>query len=128
MKKSLITFAPAEDRTCDPPHVKQMLYHVAIKAGLYKCAIYLTLLHIPPPFLNSSPNLNLSSHEPIADMDVLRAHQTGYLCWVPDITGEKILITFAPAEESNPQPLTCEPNTLLSCSKARQYKCVLYTY
>ena len=26
---------PAEDRTLDPLHVKQTLYHVAIKAGFY---------------------------------------------------------------------------------------------
>ena len=30
-----------------------------------KCVLYLTLLHIPPPVLDSSPNLNLSFHEPI---------------------------------------------------------------
>ena len=53
-EKILITFALAEDRTSDPPHVKQTLYHDAIKAGLYRKAV--KLCYIPnttsysPPF------------------------------------------------------------------------------
>ena len=33
----------------------------------------------------------------ILDTDVLQAHQMGFLLWMPNVTGEKMLITFAPA-------------------------------
>ena len=33
----------------------------------------------------------------ILERDVLRAHQMGYLRWAPNVTGEEMLITFAPA-------------------------------
>ena len=38
-EKILITFVPAEKRTRNPPHVKQTLYHIAIKAVLYRKAV-----------------------------------------------------------------------------------------
>ena len=43
---------------CDRP----TLYHIAIKAGLCYCMMCQSLLHIPPPFFDSSSNLNLSNH------------------------------------------------------------------
>ena len=38
---------PAEDRTRDPPHVKRILYHVTIKAGLYRKAVLVCYIPIP---------------------------------------------------------------------------------
>ena len=38
---------PAEDLTRDPPHVKRTLYHVAIKAGLYRKAVQVCYIPIP---------------------------------------------------------------------------------
>ena len=63
--------------------------------------IYLALLHITPPFLDSSSNLSLSFNEPVytcyvPDTDVLRGHLMGFLRWAPIVTGEKILNTFVP--------------------------------
>ena len=40
----LITFAPAGDRTCDPPHKSPILYRVAIKAGLYRKAVQVFII------------------------------------------------------------------------------------
>ena len=44
-------FAPAEDRTRDPPHKNPTLYCVAIKAGLYGKAVEVYLI---PKLLHSS--------------------------------------------------------------------------
>ena len=57
---NLITFCPAEDRTRDTPHLKQRLYHV--RRYNSRLVHYLTLVHIPPPILDSSANLKLSNH------------------------------------------------------------------
>ena len=87
----------------------QHLYQVAIKAGLYRKAlqvcIYLTLLHIPLPFSDSSPNLNVSNHSVAGH----QAHRTGYLGLVPDETGEKFVSPFAPTEDQIRDPPHAKP-------------------
>ena len=68
-------------------------------ARQYQCPIYLTLLHIPIPFLDSSPNLNLSNHS-------LPGHQ-------PHKMGLFTLgARCSPGWGSNPWTSTCEANTL----------------
>ena len=51
--------------------------------------IYLSLLHISPPFLDSSLNLSWIFNEPLPDMDLLLSNQIGYLPWMPNVTGQK---------------------------------------
>ena len=52
-EKMLNTFCPGRGSNQDLLRGSQTLYCVAIKAGLYsrqyKCVLYLTLPHIPPP-------------------------------------------------------------------------------
>ena len=48
-EKIPITYAPAEDRTCDPWHKNPILCHIAIKAGLYRhtVQIQVCIKHVP---------------------------------------------------------------------------------
>ena len=104
----LITFAPVEDRTRHPANAKPTLSNIAIKVGLYRKAVKVCYIPNTTTFLDLSPNLSLSFNEPIPDMNVLRAHRKG-LCWAPDVTGEKVLSTFAPAEDWTCDPLYAKP-------------------
>ena len=45
-----------------------------------------------PSFLDLTPNLILSFHEPILDTDVRRAYQTGCLPWALDVTWPSIFL------------------------------------
>ena len=47
MKKNIFGPDPAEDRTREPPHKNPTLYHVAIKAGLYRKAVQVCYIPIP---------------------------------------------------------------------------------
>ena len=75
----LTTFALAENPTHDPSFSNPTLYRVAIKADLYSKTMQVwdipNTSTYPHPILDSSPNLSLSFHEPIQDMDALRAHR-----------------------------------------------------
>ena len=52
----------------------------------------------------------------------------GYLQWAPNVTGEKMEITFPPYLESNKVRWTQSPTLYHFTIKARQYKCVIYLY
>ena len=55
----------------------------------------------------------------------------GYLRWAPNVTGEKMEITFFPGRGSNPVRWTESPTLYHVAIKAglyRQYKCLIYLY
>ena len=77
--------------------------------------IYLALLHIPHPILDSSLNLCLSFNEPsyISNTDVLRA-----LCWASNAAGEKCLSPM-PRMGIEIRSLDPKSDTLLGHHKSR---------
>ena len=82
------------------------LYHVAIKAGLYRKAVQVCYILIPGdvlplqleirPWISRSPRIMWNETQ-----GVLCTH-VGYLQWAPNVTGEKMEITFFPNQGSNP--------------------------
>ena len=94
-------------------NVGPTLYHVAIKAGLYCKAVQ--VYHIPKPgdilplqleirpWISRSPRITWNETK-----GVLCTH-VGYLRWAPNVTGEKMEITFFPDQGSNPGSLRDRP-------------------
>ena len=66
VKKCLSPFAPAEDRTRDPPHKNPTLYRVAIKAGLYRKAVQVCYISNTTTFRHQGVTLDssLMVHKP----------------------------------------------------------------
>ena len=83
--------APAEDRTGDPSIYSLVLYHVAIKAGLYRKAVqvyYIPNLYpvtFSPSILNSSSNSQKYKNHWKRDLRSSNAH-VGYFRWAPFVT------------------------------------------
>ena len=101
-----ITFFP--DQGSNPVRWTQSptLYHVAIKAGLYRKAVQVCYIPIPGdilplqleirPWISRSPRITWNETQ-----GVLCTH-VGYLRWAPNVTGGKMEITFFPDRGSNP--------------------------
>ena len=81
------------------------LYHVTIKAGLYRKAVQVCYIPIPGdilplqleirPWISRSPRITWNETQ-----EVLCTH-VGYLRWVPNVTGEKMEITIFPGRGLN---------------------------
>ena len=112
-EKMEITFFP--DRGSNPGRLRDRptLYLVAIKAGLYRKAVQESYIPIPGdilplqieirPWISRSPRITWNETQ-----GVLCTH-VGYLRWAPNVTGEKMEITFFPDRGSNPVRWTQSP-------------------
>ena len=116
---------------------KLALYRIAIKASLcskavqvYKCIIYLSLIHIPSPFSDLYVNLNFSTQYqatkplgPPSPSDWLNLHWA----WVSDVTDENILCRNWGSNLvcwTQSHALYCI--AIKAVCSARQYKCIIY--
>ena len=121
-----ITFFPS--RGLNPVRWTQSptLYRVAIKAGLYRKAVQVCYIPIPGdilplqieirPWISRSPRITWNETQ-----GVLCTH-VGYLRWAPNVTGEKMEITFFPNRGSNLVRWTQSPTLYRVAIKAGLYR------
>ena len=116
------------DRGSNPVRRTQSptLYHVAIKAGLYRKAVQVSYILIPGdilplqieirPWISRSPRITWNETQ-----GVLSTH-VGYLRWAPNVTGEKNVNDIFPDRESNPVRCTQSPTLYHVAIKAGLYR------
>ena len=127
-----ITFFP--NRGSSPVRWTQSptLYHLSIKAGLYRKAVQVCYIPIPGdilplqieirPWISRSPRITWNETQ-----GVLCPH-VGYLRWAPNVTGEKMEITFFPNRGSNPVRWTQSPTLYHVAIKAGLYRKAVQVY
>ena len=81
-------------------------------ARQYKCVLYLTLTkyYIFPSWISVWAITHYQATKPIG---------RGYLHWVPNVTGEKILITFSSAEDRTSDPPHKNPTLYYAAMESR---------
>ena len=102
------------------------LYHVAIKAGLYRKPVQVCYIPIPGvilplqieirPWISRSPRITWNETK-----GVLCTH-VGYLRWAPNLQMKKMEITFSPERGSNPVRWTQSPALYHVAIKAGLYR------
>ena len=118
-----IAFFP--DRGSNPVRWTQSptLYHVAIKAGLYRKAVQVYHIPIPGDILplqfEIRPWISRSSRITWYETQGVLCTHVGYLRWAPNVTGEKMETIFFPRPGIEPGRSTWQTNTLPSRYKSR---------
>ena len=126
VKKHIFGPDPAENRTCDPPHKNPTLYHVAIKAGLYRKAVQVCYIPIPCDILH----LHIEIRPRISGSTRITGNETqGGLMHMWDIyVGRQMLQvkknTFGPdpAEDRTRDPPHKNPTLYRVATKAGLYR------
>ena len=108
------------------------LYHIAIKAGLYRKVVQVYHIPIPGdilplridirPWISRSPRITWNETQGVSCTHV------GYLRWAPNITGEKMEITFFHNRELNPVRWTLSPTLYHVAIKAGLYRKAVQVY
>ena len=131
-EKMEITFFP--QRGSNPVRWTQSptLYHVAIKAGLYRKAVQVYHIPIPgdilPLQLEIRPRISRSPRITWNETQRVLCTRVGYLRWAPNVTGEKMEITFFPNRGSNPVRWTQSPTLYHVAIKAGLYRKAVQVY
>ena len=121
-----ITFFP--DRGSNPVCWTQSPtpYHVAIKADLYRKAVQVCYIPIPsdilPLQIEIRPWISRSPRIPWNETQGVLCTHVDYLRWTPNVTGEKMEITFFPDRGSNPVRWTQSPTLYHVAIKAGLYR------